>query len=195
MELYIVRHGRTVWNAKNLLQGQTDIELDEEGIAAAKSLGIRLADTEFDCVYSSPLSRARNTAALIIGSRGIPVYTDERLKEISFGVLEGTSNIIEKQPHGSYAYFFSNPEKYTAPEGGEEFRQVIDRTGDFIREMIQPHAAENARIMIVGHGAMNAGFMSSLEKRPVENYWGDGLQKNCEATIYRFTNNSWIKIN
>jgi len=193
MEIYIVRHGKTIWNALNLLQGQTDIELNEEGIMAARILGEKCKDTDFDHVNSSPLSRAYTTASCIVGDRDIPIITDERLIEISFGEMEGTSNDIEKQPYEYYRYFFAEPGRYKAPSGGEEFADVIRRTGEFIEEFITPYAEDNQRIMIVGHGALNAGFMCNLEKRPISDYWGEGLQKNCEATVYRFTNNCWIK--
>ena len=73
MELYLIRHGKTIWNAENRLQGRTDIELNEEGIAAAKELGEKLKNIHFDMIYSSPLKRAFNTAELIRGARHIEI--------------------------------------------------------------------------------------------------------------------------
>ena len=60
MEIYIVRHGETVWNEKKLLQGRTDIELNENGRKLARITGENLAGTHFDVVYSSPLKRFIN---------------------------------------------------------------------------------------------------------------------------------------
>ena len=62
MEIYIVRHGETIWNEKKLLQGRTDIELNENGRKLAIITGKNLRNTHFDIVFSSPLKRAHETA-------------------------------------------------------------------------------------------------------------------------------------
>ncbi len=89
MELLIVRHGETLWNDKGLLQGQKDIELNDKGREMARKLAGKLKDIPIDMVYSSPLKRAYETARLALGDRDIPLVTDERIKEISFGECEG----------------------------------------------------------------------------------------------------------
>ena len=87
MELYIVRHGKTEWNAAGRVQGHADIQLNEEGRAAAKALGKELKDTPLYAIYSSPLQRAKETAVLIRGDHKCPLIVDDRLIEISFGDL------------------------------------------------------------------------------------------------------------
>ena len=74
MELYIIRHGQTIWNATGRLQGHTDIDLDERGRASAIDLGNKLESEgiTFDAIYSSPLSRAYETACIIRGRQNIP---------------------------------------------------------------------------------------------------------------------------
>ena len=67
MEIYIVRHGETFWNEKKLLQGSTDIELNENGKKLAVLTGEALKDTRIDRIYASPLKRAYETACLIRG--------------------------------------------------------------------------------------------------------------------------------
>ena len=91
MELYIVRHGTTDWNAEKKFQGAKDIELNENGRQLAAALGERLdqAGINFDCVYSSPLIRAYETACLIRGHKTYPIIRNPLLTEISFGGLEG----------------------------------------------------------------------------------------------------------
>ena len=68
MEVYIIRHGETIWNAAGKLQGSMDIELNEKGRAAAGALGERLEGVSFDRIYASPLIRAYETACLIKGN-------------------------------------------------------------------------------------------------------------------------------
>ena len=86
MELYIVRHGTTDWNAEKKFQGAKDIELNENGRILAAALGKRFdeAGLDFDSVYSSPLIRAYETACLIRGHKTYPIIRNKLLTEISF---------------------------------------------------------------------------------------------------------------
>ena len=196
MELYIVRHGKTEWNAAGRVQGHADIQLNEEGRAAAKALGKELKDTPLYAIYSSPLQRAKETAVLIRGDHKCPLIVDDRLIEISFGDLEGSTLdewMNEDSPH---RFFFSDPKKYVAPPNGESFESVCARTKDFMQKVIEPLAKEHedARVLIVAHGALNKGLMCYLEGNDIAHYWGDGLQKNCQATVFSYKNGSWIRI-
>ena len=89
MKIYLIRHGETPWNTLGRLQGRTDIELNENGIRLAKITGEKLKDVHFDLAIASPLKRAYETAGLVLGDRNIPILTDERIEEISFGEWEG----------------------------------------------------------------------------------------------------------
>ena len=95
MELYVIRHGKTDWNKEYRFQGAHDIPLNEEGRQAARKLGEHLKDVHFDYVFSSPLSRAYETACIVIETPGSlrhskgPIKTDPLLTEVSFGELEG----------------------------------------------------------------------------------------------------------
>ena len=192
MELYLIRHGKTIWNAENRLQGRTDIELNEEGIAAAKELGEKLKNIHFDMIYSSPLKRAFNTAELIRGARNIEIIKDDRLREISFGIYDGAYYKDWLAPDCPYRFFFNEPEKYFPPEKGESLEECCTRTKDFIQSVIEPLAQKNIeRVMIVAHGALNASICCYLENRDKKNFWGKGLQKNCEEIIYFFDGTNW----
>lgn len=191
MEVYIIRHGETVWNAAGKLQGRADIELNEQGRELAGRLGEQLEELAFDRIYSSPLIRAYETACLIRGHRNIPIIRDERLCEISFGEMEGIHYrewMDEKSPYRS---FFQEPGKYMPPSGGESLAQVCERTKAFLQEVVEAEYAEMERIMIVGHGAVNKGLMCHMEGNTTATYWGDGLQKNCEATIFEYDGRLW----
>lgn len=194
MELYIIRHGETVWNAEGLLQGHSDIALNENGIASAKKLGQELQNTHFDKIYSSPLSRAYTTARLIAGERNIPIVKDSRLMEISFGEGEGKHYSEWFNETSPYRFFFTAPEKYRTPPNGESLEDVCARTKDFIQSEIEVQFGKAERLMIVAHGALNKGIMCYLQNHGIENYWGRGLQRNCEASIFAFDGNAWSTI-
>lgn len=191
MEIYIIRHGETVWNALGKMQGCTDIELNENGRELAGRLGERLEDVSFDAIYSSPLIRAYETACLIRGHRNIPIIRDDRLREITFGVMEGTHFEDWLNGENRYRWFFTDPGKYQPPAEGEELTHVIERTADFLKEIVESKWQEKERIMIVAHGALNKGLMCRMEGNTVETYWGDGLQRNCEATIFEYDGSSY----
>lgn len=193
MELYLVRHGKTIWNAQNRLQGRTDIELNEEGIDAAKNLGKRLEQVHFDQIFSSPLKRAFDTAKYIRGDRQIPITLDDRLREISFGVYDGAYYKEWLAPDCPYRFFFDQPHLYFPPKDGESLEDCCTRTKGFIQSVIEPLAndGKTQRIMIVAHGALNASIQCYLENRDKEHFWGKGLQKNCEEIVYTFDGTGW----
>ena len=85
MKIYLVRHGETDWNQAGLLQGQTDIALNAQGLEQAHDAAERLKKVPFEIAFCSPLIRAKRTAEIIIGDRKITLTTDERLRELNFG--------------------------------------------------------------------------------------------------------------
>lgn len=177
--LYIMRHGKTEWNVQRRLQGRTDIPLNEEGRAMAESAGIRYKDIHIDVCYCSPLVRARETAEILLKNRNVPIIADSRLAEMSFGVFEGTENYFEVTD-SAISPLFIQPEKYTVPvEGGESFGQLFSRTGEFIREVVEPQLSENKDILIVGHGAMNNSIICQIRNIPIEEFWSTSIE-NCK---------------
>lgn len=203
MELYIVRHGQTVWNAAGKLQGRADIELNQKGIDAAIALGRRLQGVHFDKIFSSPLKRALRTAQLIrqgvceaqgLPQDSVPIQTDERLIEMSFG--EGEGRLCDEwfAPQSPYRFFFTEPQKFPTPPGGESFEDVSVRTKDFVQKIIEPLYGHAERVMIVAHGALNKGIMRCLKKLELKDYWKDGLQENCQASVFEYDGKIWKTI-
>src|SRR5262245_17154670 len=85
--MVLVRHGETDWNREERFQGQLDIPLNDVGRSQATRLKQQLSDFDFDAVYSSPLTRALETARMIAG--GVPVQCDMRLTEVHHGSWQG----------------------------------------------------------------------------------------------------------
>lgn len=84
--LYVVRHGQTDWNKRKVMQGQTDIPLNEEGIKQAKLLREKLKDITFDAIFCSPLIRAKQTCEIIAGVCNATY--DKRIIERNYGEFE-----------------------------------------------------------------------------------------------------------
>ena len=87
--LYIIRHGETEWNVKNLLQGHLDSPLTETGVAQAKMRAEALAGVHFDAIFSSDSMRAHRTAEIIKLDRDILVQTSKLLRESNLGKFQG----------------------------------------------------------------------------------------------------------
>jgi probable phosphoglycerate mutase len=179
--LYIMRHGKTDWNVRHKLQGRTDVPLNEEGRQMAEAVRSECDRIHFDVCYSSPLMRAYETAKIVLASRDIPIITDSRLAEMSFGDYEGTENSFE-DPDCPINILFNSPELYRSSVGGAEtFEELYARTGEFLREIIEPGLQEGRDILIVGHGAMNASIICQIKKLPIEDFWS-AMTDNCRLT-------------
>ncbi|MEB3101278.1 histidine phosphatase family protein [Ferviditalea candida] len=88
----LIRHGETMWNQQNRMQGQTDIPLNDTGRHQAEQLARRLQYEQWDAMISSDLQRAAETAAIISRLAGIQLLRYEpRLRERFFGRMEGTT--------------------------------------------------------------------------------------------------------
>ncbi len=176
--LYIMRHGKTDWNEKRKLQGRTDIPLNKEGRDMAVAAASKYKDVSFDICFCSPLIRARETAELFLQGREISIITDDRLKEMSFGIYEGIENSFAI-PDCPINVFFNAPAEYPGVEGGETMKQLFSRTGSFLKEVIEPRLAQGQNILIVGHGAMNSSIICQRKNLPLKRFWEAGIE-NCK---------------
>ncbi len=90
--LHVVRHGETDWNRERRVQGHTDVPLNDEGRRQSLALAKELSATHLDAAYSSDLSRARETARLVIGAGATALVEDPDLREKHFGTWEGLTD-------------------------------------------------------------------------------------------------------
>lgn len=173
--LYIMRHGETDWNLKYKLQGSTDIPLNETGRVMAKNAAKEYRDIHFDVCYVSPLSRARETAKLVLEGRNIPIIVDNRLREMSFGEYEGIEHSFQI-PDCPINVLFKQPENYKAACNAESLEELYLRTGEFIKEVIEPELKRGLDILIVGHGAMNLSIVCQIKNIPIDKFWSTGIE-------------------
>lgn len=177
--LYIMRHGKTDWNVRRKLQGRTDIPLNNDGRLMAEKARNEYMNVHFDVCYCSPLVRAKETAEILLRGRNIPIITDDRLLEMSFGVYEGIENSFQN-PDCPINILFKEPEKYTVPvENAESLEELFSRTGSFLKEVAEPQLKDGKDILIVGHGAMNSSIICQVRNIPVEKFWSAGID-NCK---------------
>ncbi len=161
--IYLVRHGRTDWNDKKLVQGHTDIPLNLEGKTTSRELASNLRGVQFDRVYSSDLSRARETAEIVALEHELAVETTEALRERNFGNIEGESHsvfpvmnrILESlDDETRYSYKFdSNMEM-------ESDAEIMSRFLVFLRAAAIANLGKT--ILMATHGGVIRAFLIKL---------------------------------
>jgi broad specificity phosphatase PhoE len=151
--LLLARHGETDWNRELRVQGTSDTELNALGRAQAAELAQELAETELDAIYSSDLSRARETAEIIAATRGHDVRVDPGLRERDFGSWEGlTREEIDTR--------FADHEQHD----GETYEQVRARMLATAHKLVAAHPGET--VLVVSHGgALNALWHDAVGER------------------------------
>lgn len=184
MDIYLMRHGETEWNRIRRLQGIADIPLNENGIAEAKRAAEGLREVPFDRIYTSPLTRARQTAEIVRGDRQIEIIETDGLKEISFGEYEGL--ICQKEgyniPDPDFPRFFEDPENYRTAPGGESIQHLRERTLHFVRSVMEDPKNEGMTFLMTTHGAAIRGILSGLQDLPLKDFWSGRVHQNCGVT-------------
>ena len=148
--LLVVRHGETPWNREKRMQGTTDTQLSDVGREQARALGQRLAGRGFTALYTSDLTRARDTARAIAEHAGRDIVTDPRLQERRFGIFEGLTveEIVARYPE-EHARFASRDPDYAVP-GGESARSFTQRCIGCLSEIAVRH--RGTEVVVVTHG-------------------------------------------
>lgn len=165
-----IRHGETDWNRAKRLQGWRDIPLNDTGRAQAKANGERMksvlagmgiAPDSFHWV-ASPLSRSRETMEIVrreIGLDPKAYRTDDRLREISYGELEGMTH-EEIEAERPDLYHLLRTEKWSfLPPGGENYPHLAARVGNALSEIAGP-------AIVVAHGGVFRAIKSLIEDGP-----------------------------
>jgi probable phosphoglycerate mutase len=158
--LLLVRHGATTATEEGRFSGSTGAELSEEGRWQAARLGERLARFDITAVYSSPLSRALDTARIVAGHCRIEPAIRDGLREIAHGHWEGMKREDVEREYGvEYATWEADPFTF-APVGGESGVAVLARALPVIREIVTAHPGGQA--LVVSHKATLRLVLSSL---------------------------------
>lgn len=179
MRLYLVRHGQTTMNEKGCYYGQIDAGLTREGIRQARELEQYLGRVAFDHVFTSPLSRAKETAGWILGDRRDMIRTDPGLSEHSFGIFEGkTFHEIETGYPRECRLWMEDYQGYRIPQG-ESFLDVRSRVEDFYRRL--PKGEGTA--LIVAHKGTFGHLLSVMLKMPPEGYWNFVFDQGCYSVV------------
>ena len=149
--IFLVRHGETFDNARQIMQGQTQGELNEKGREQAQQVAERLANEPIDAVVASDLHRAIQTAEIIAAPHGLPVRTTELLRERDWGSFTGR--------------FIPDLRGETWPDNIESEDALLKRARSFIIYITTTYPGK--RVVAVGHGIVNKAILAVYAQCPM----------------------------
>ncbi len=148
-DIVLVRHGETEFNREGVFRGRYDVGLNEAGREQAAATAAALAREPIAAVYSSPLSRALDTARPIAGRHGLKPAVDEAFHNIDLGEWQGAKKeTVRLEQAEAWAQWTTEPERMRIP-GGETLAEVRSRAFPRLEELATAHDGE--RIAIVTH--------------------------------------------
>jgi alpha-ribazole phosphatase len=150
LRLLLLRHGETAWNRERRYQGWKDTPLSAAGHQQAEAVARELKEHPFAAVYSSPLQRARETAAPIASAHGLEVLTDPAFKELAFGEWEGLT-LDEARTRDAKLYEgWAKTPHLVSPPGAETLAQARERVLAGLERLRAGHRDEV--VCLVAHG-------------------------------------------
>ena len=175
--VYLIRHGQTAWNREEVFRGRADIPLNDTGRKEALLTGQYLRGVKVGSVYSSPLSRAVETAEAIARHQGKEVQILDGLIDIDFGRWQGVSHEGVRERYGElYRQWKDTPHLVRFP-GGESLEEVRERALREIHEAIQTHAVET--LVMVSHRVVNKVVICGLLGLDNSHFWEIGQDTDC----------------
>lgn len=147
-KLILARHGETAWNVEKVFRGRADVNLTELGIRQAQLLGEYLSDCKLEAIYSSPLTRAVNTAEIVARYHQTPVRVAESLIDLDYGKWQSLpESEVKKLYPDLFDEWHNNPHKVRMP-GGESLEDVRRRAVAVVDGILARHPGN---VLLVSH--------------------------------------------
>ncbi|OGP55555.1 MAG: hypothetical protein A2Y65_00800 [Deltaproteobacteria bacterium RBG_13_52_11] len=187
--LFLVRHGRTGWNKEQIFRGTKDVPLDEVGKEEALLVGERLKGEGITAVFSSPLSRAKETAEAIARFHNVKVQVLAGLNDLNFGEWEGLSiEEVKKRYLDLYQQWQQEPHRVIFP-GGEGLDAVRSRVIEAVGDVVARHAQEV--VVLVSHRVVLKVLICALLGLANSHFWHIG-QDTAAINCFRYQDGKWI---
>lgn len=169
IEVVLVRHGETEWNASETFRGRADVGLNENGMQQAEALGAYLAREKIDIIYSGPLRRAVDTAKSIAEKQNLEVNIVDNLTDFDYGSWQGvTRKEVEKDYPELYRDWLDTPEQVRIP-GGESLEDVRSRAEPFIEDAVM--RCGEGKIVFVTHRVVIKVVVCALLGLDISHFW------------------------
>ena len=156
MNLILIRHGQSEWNALNQFTGWKDPDLTAKGIEEAHNAGMIINNLKinFDLVFTSALIRAQNTAEIILKeiNQSLSTIKNQALNERNYGDLAGLNKDDARKRWGDEQVHIWRRSYDVPPPGGESLKDTGERVLPFFMKEILPHVCEGKNVLVAAHG-------------------------------------------
>lgn len=166
IRLILIRHGETDANVARVIQGITDVPLNDLGNLQADRTAEFLANTNMDIMYSSHLTRALQTAGKISKINGLNINIDKRLAELEMGIFAGYTRKLLKTTFPDEYKKFGKDKHYVVP-GGESYENFKNRVLESLYEIISK-CQQGSTVCIVSHGGVLECIRRHVNKKHKE---------------------------
>jgi len=167
--IILIRHGETDWNREQVFRGRIDVALNEVGVTQARAVQESLKDTEIDGIYSSPLSRAFETATIVGENRNVAVRGEEGFIDIDFGAWQGLSHQKVKEEYKDlYETWLAQPDLVTFPDG-ESLKEVRIRSMESLEEVIKNNPEKT--LALVSHRVVLKVLLCTILGLELSRFW------------------------
>ncbi|SPN73975.1 2,3-bisphosphoglycerate-dependent phosphoglycerate mutase,phosphoglyceromutase,phosphoglycerate mutase 1 family,Histidine phosphatase superfamily (branch 1) [Chlamydia serpentis] len=219
--LILLRHGQSVWNAKNLFSGWVDIPLSQQGIEEAFCAGRMIQDLPIDCIFTSTLVRSLMTALLAMTNHSsrrvpyivhndpegqemskiyneqeekkmIPLYRSSALNERMYGKLQGKNKEETAKQFGEEQVKLWRRSYKIAPPEGESLYDTKQRTLPYFEQSILPQLKDSKNVFVSAHGNSLRSLIMDIEKLSEEEVLSLELPTG-KPIVYQWTNRKFEK--
>ena len=156
MNLILIRHGQSKWNALNQFTGWKDPDLTAKGIEEAHNAGniINNLKINFDLVFTSALIRSQHTAEIILKeiNQSLSTIKNQALNERNYGDLAGLNKDDARKRWGDEQVHIWRRSYDIPPPGGESLKDTGERVLPFFMKEILPHVCEGKNVLVAAHG-------------------------------------------
>ncbi len=189
LEIILVRHGETDWNAAEVFRGRIDVELNETGLEQSGLLGEFLSGAHLDAIYSSPLQRALKTAESIAGHHGLEVNIAHGLIDFDYGEWQGLSHReVKDRYEGLYKEWVDHPEWVSMP-AGESLEDVRKRAVEVVNVAVEWHS--EGRVALVSHRVVSKVLICALLGLDNSYFWNIKLD-TCGITRFDYEKGNFV---
>lgn len=197
--LFLVRHGHTIWSDTGGVAGRSDIPLSAAGQSAVKQLGQTFnSDTQFTHWYCSPLQRTRETSSLLslelsaIANHPVPVESiDSRLVELNFGDWEGMTWDEVHRDYEQSLNLWGEDWVNRSPPNGETFAEQVHRCQQWLDDWGRGlESSANSSAMVVAHGGSIRALLCLLMHWPLRDAMGFNIDPASICRIQQKTADS-----
>ena len=171
--VYVVRHGATPWNEQGRIMGQRDLDLSARGQRQAEGARSVLASHRLDLALTSPLTRTRRTAEIVVASRELKLEEEPRLIELALAGWEGLRR-AELRGEPSWQRWITEPHLTATPEGetlDDVHRRAFAALDDGLKRV-----PEGGGLLIVTHGGVARVLLLHLLGLPLSAYHKNPLR-------------------